>query len=118
MALSFTTVTLTLANWGFGAGDIAVLAGVGRSVGTWVMAQHEDRGILSLLDVTPDDILLRKGLIESAALHRRWDNVLTLLQNGKRVKDQTSDRVWCFGREYGQVHLVHDFGCGFVRCYT
>ena len=29
MAVSFTKGSLTLANWGFGAGDIAVLAGAG-----------------------------------------------------------------------------------------
>jgi hypothetical protein len=52
------------------------------------MAQHEDRGFLSLLGTTPDDILRRKGLIDTTALHNRWDKKLTLLQNGHRVKIQ------------------------------
>src|SRR5216110_870665 len=92
MALSFTAGTLTLASWGIGAGDIAVLAGVGRSVGTWLMAQHEDRGWLGLLGVTPDDVLRRRGLIDTMALHQRWDNELILLQNGKRIKIEHPSR--------------------------
>lgn len=85
MALSFTTAW-DLVNISIGAGDIAVIAGVGRSVGTWLMAQHEDAGWLSLLNITSDDILQRRGLIDTTNLHRRWDNELTLLENGKPKK--------------------------------
>lgn len=38
MAVSFAANSVTLANWGFSPGDIATIAGTGRSIGTWVMA--------------------------------------------------------------------------------
>ena len=84
MALTFLTGTLTLTNWGFGAGDIAVLAGAGRSVGNWLMAQRRDRALLDFLAIGPEDILQRKGLVDTASLHNRWDKKLVLLKNGRR----------------------------------
>ncbi|KAF2256116.1 hypothetical protein BU26DRAFT_557591 [Trematosphaeria pertusa] len=82
MALSFTAGHLTLAAWGFSAGDIAVLAGAGRAVGNWVMNHLKDQALLQFLKVDPEDLIPRKGLIDPAALHQRWDVQLTLLQNG------------------------------------
>jgi hypothetical protein len=84
MALSFATGHLTLSTWGFGAGDIAVLAGAGRAVGTWVMNQIKDQALLQFMRVDPEDLIPRKGLIDTTALHQRWDVRLTLLHNGDR----------------------------------
>ncbi|MCJ1319264.1 hypothetical protein MMC15_004600 [Xylographa vitiligo] len=75
---------MTLTSWGFGAGDIAVMAGAGRFVGNWLMAQRRDRALLDFLALQPEDILQRKGLVDTATLHSRWDNKLVLLKNGKR----------------------------------
>ncbi|MCJ1472632.1 hypothetical protein MMC13_001281 [Lambiella insularis] len=83
MALSFITGSITLSSWGFGAGDIAVIAGAGRAVGNWVMAQRRDRALLEFLQLQPEDILQRKGLMDTIALHNRWDKKLTLLKNGR-----------------------------------
>jgi len=84
MAVSFASGTITLANWGFGAGDIAVIAGAGRAVGNWLMAQRRDRALLDFFAVQPEDILQRKGLMDVVALHKRWDQKLVLLKNGRR----------------------------------
>lgn len=84
MALTFLSSSTTLTSWGFSAGDIAAMAGAGRAVGNWLMAQRRDRALLEFLSVTPEDILQRKGLLDVAALHSRWDQKLVLLKNGKR----------------------------------
>ncbi len=47
MAVLFTTGSMTLVNWEFGAGDIAVMAGAGRAAGTWVMVQVKDRALVT-----------------------------------------------------------------------
>ena len=83
MAISFASGSWALANWGFGAGDIAVIAGAGRTVGTWLFAQVRDRNLLSFLSVDAEDAISRKGLLDVVALHRRWDTQITLLKNGK-----------------------------------
>jgi len=75
---------MTLASWGFGAGDIAVLAGAGRAVGTWLMSQRRDRALLEFPAVEPEDILQRRGLVDVVSLHQRWDQKLVLLKNGRR----------------------------------
>lgn len=84
MSLSFFPGTTALSNWGFGAGDIAVMAGAGRAVGNWLMAQRRDRALLDFLALQPEDILQRKGLVDTVALHNRWDTKLVLLRNGGR----------------------------------
>lgn len=86
MAVSFTKGSLTLANWGFGAGDIAVLAGAGRSVGNWLLANAKDRSLFEFLDVDVENVILRKGLIDVGTLHQTWDTQLVLLKNGKKFK--------------------------------
>lgn len=72
---------MTLVNWGFGAGDIAVMAGAGRAAGNWVMAQMKDRAPVDFLSLYIDAIMSRKGLLGISALHERWNKKLTLLQN-------------------------------------
>lgn len=84
MAVSFTANSLALANWGFSASDIAAIAGAGRNVGTWVMAQIRDQNLLDFVRVDPEDLIPRKGIIDPTALHKRWDIALTLLQNGRK----------------------------------
>ena len=83
MALTFAAGSLT--NWGFGVGDIAVLAGAGRNVGNWVMAQTRDRNLVDFLRVDIDTIITRKGLIDMVELHKRWDRRLTLFRNGRPI---------------------------------
>jgi hypothetical protein len=82
MALTFSAGSLTLANWGFGVGDIAVFAGAGRNVGNWLMAQTRDRNLVDFLKLDIDSIIIRRGLIDVVELHKRWDHKITLLQNG------------------------------------
>ena len=60
------------------------MAGAGRAVGTWLMAQAKDRTLLDFLQVHTNDIIARKGLIDRYALHERWDTKLVLLQNGRK----------------------------------
>lgn len=84
MAVSFVTNSRVLANWGFSAGDIAAIVGTGRSIGTWVMAQMRDQTLLDFIKVDPDDLVPRKSMIDTIALHKRWDIALTLLQNGRK----------------------------------
>ncbi|MCJ1351309.1 MAG: hypothetical protein MMC33_001293 [Icmadophila ericetorum] len=84
MALSFVTGSSALAQWGFSVGDIAVLAGAGRKVGNWLMSAKRDQELFEFLKVPITDIIQRKGFIDTLALHKRWDNKLVLLKNGKR----------------------------------
>lgn len=84
MSLAWNTGSSTLAQWGFSAGDIAAIAGAGRSVGTWLMAQGKDRMLLEFLQTDTNDVIKRKGLLDRVALHERWDTKLFLLQNGRR----------------------------------
>ena len=84
MSLAWNTGSSTLAQWGFSAGDIAAIAGAGRSVGTWLMAQSKDRMLLDFLQTEAHDVIRRRGLIDRVALHEQWDTRLFLLQNGRR----------------------------------
>ena len=68
MSLSFATNSTVLSQWGFSAGDIAAMAGAGRAVGTWVVAQVRDRDLLDFLRVDVTDVILRKGLIDRSVL--------------------------------------------------
>ena len=83
MAVSFARGSLSLANWGFGPGDIAVLAGAGRSVANWLLAQAKHRSLFEFLNIDVENVILRKGLIDVNALHSTWDTQLVLLKNGK-----------------------------------
>jgi hypothetical protein len=85
MALSFAAGSLTLANWGFSAGDVAILVGAGRKAGTWVFAQMKDQNLLDWMGVDLDAVLTRKGLCDTAELHARWDKKITLVKNGQRT---------------------------------
>jgi hypothetical protein len=85
MALSFVGGTVTLANWGFSVGDIAVMAGAGRKATTWVFAQFKDQNLMDWLGVDVDTLLKRKALCDTAELHSRWDKKITLIQNGQKT---------------------------------
>ncbi|KAJ5657967.1 uncharacterized protein N7484_001616 [Penicillium longicatenatum] len=82
MAVTFSAGDF--ASWGISLGDVAVLAGAGRAIGTWVMNSVKDQGLLHFMGVDPEDLIPRKGLIDPVALHKRWDVRLTLLHNGKK----------------------------------
>ena len=86
MAVSFTSGSLALANWGFGAGDLAVLAAAGRHMGNWLMANRKDRSLFEFLGVDVENVILRKGLIDVNELHNRWDIKIDLLKNGRKVR--------------------------------
>jgi hypothetical protein len=83
MALTFAAGSLKLTNLGFGVGDIAVLAGAGRNVGNWIMAQTRDRNLVDFLQVDIDTVITRRGLIDVVELHKRWDRKLVLFRNGR-----------------------------------
>lgn len=83
MALSFVSGTMTLANWGFSTGDIALLAGAGRQAGTWLMSQIKDRGLIEFMNIDIDSVLSRKGIVNTTELHLRWDKKLRLLRNNR-----------------------------------
>ncbi|KAF2873831.1 hypothetical protein BDV95DRAFT_567840 [Massariosphaeria phaeospora] len=85
MAVSFTSSSLALANWGFSVGDIAVLAGAGRKAGTWLFAQFKDRTLLDWMGIDLDAVLRRKGLCDTAELHERWDKKITLMKNNQKT---------------------------------
>ncbi len=76
---------MTLVNWEFGAGDIAVMAGAGRVARNWVMAQMKDRALVGFLSLDTNAIMSRKGLLDITTLHQRWDRQYTLLQDGKPI---------------------------------
>jgi hypothetical protein len=90
MSLSFLSGSLTVANWGFSAGDVAVIAGAGRKAGTWLLAQFKDRTLFDWMNVDVDAVFTRKGLFETADLHKRWDQKIYLLKNGQRSSFQVS----------------------------
>ena len=75
MAVTFSAGDF--ASWGISLGDVAVLAGAGRAIGTWVMNSVKDQGLLHFMRVEPEDLIPRKGLIEPVALLKRWDVRLT-----------------------------------------
>jgi hypothetical protein len=85
MSLTFSTDSGTLTSWGFGAGDIATLAGAGRAIVTWVTTNFKDKGLLEFMRVDVEDLIPRKGIIDPIALHKRWDVRITLLRNGERL---------------------------------
>ncbi len=85
---------MTLVNWEFGAGDIAVMAGAGRAAGTWVMAQMKYRALVGFLSLDTDAIMGRRGLLDITTLHQRWDRKFTLLQNGNPISiEHPSDKL-------------------------
>jgi hypothetical protein len=83
MSLQFSTGLKAVAQLGIGAGDIAVMAGAGRAVGTWVMNRFKDQALLEFMKVDPEDLIPRRGIIDLVELHKRWDVRLKLLQNGR-----------------------------------
>lgn len=85
MALSFIGGSVTLANWGFSVGDIAVLAGAGRNATTWVLAQFKDQNLIDWMGFDVDTILKRKAICDTTELHSRWDTRITLIQNGQKT---------------------------------
>lgn len=70
---------------GFGAGDVAVMAGAGRAIVTWLTAKVKDAALLDYLGVTPEDLVLRKGLVDPSQLKNRWGSNLKLLKDGRMV---------------------------------
>jgi hypothetical protein len=94
MALTFAATNSALQSWGISAGDIAVLAGAGRAVGTWVMNKFKDEALLQFMRVDPEDLIPRRGLIDPSALHQRWDVRIRFTQGGDvRVISQQSKPV-------------------------
>jgi hypothetical protein len=83
MALSFSTNTWQLVNLGLSIGDIATLAGVGRSGISWLIAHARDEQLLDLWKVDMHELGLRSGLIDPVTLNKRWGRRITFLQNGR-----------------------------------
>jgi hypothetical protein len=89
MSVVFSATTWHLSNWAFGAGDIALLAGAGRQVITWMTTNSRDNGLLDFLGTTSSDLNLRRALVDPVALNKRWGKKLLLLQNGQQVQKST-----------------------------
>ena len=85
MAVNFLPNSWTIQNWGFSAGDVAVVAGASRPVVTWVMTQVKDRALMDFLSLDVDTLITRKGIMNVNEVHRRWDDKLYLLRNGRRT---------------------------------
>jgi hypothetical protein len=83
MALSFSTNTWQLVNLGLSVGDIATLAGVGRSAISWLIAHARDEQLLNLWKVDIRELGLRPGLADPVTLNKRWGRRITFLENGR-----------------------------------
>jgi hypothetical protein len=92
MSLSFNTPIKALSSVGFSVGDIAVVAGAGRAIGTWLKVRYIDQALLDIVDV--EDIIPRTGLIDTSALDERWSKRLILFHDGRLLPLQE-----CEGRE-------------------
>ena len=61
------------------------MAGAGRAIVTWLTAKIKDAALLEFLGVAPDDLILRKGLIDTTMLNNRWGRKLKLFKDGEKV---------------------------------
>ncbi|KAK4958130.1 hypothetical protein LTR10_004555 [Elasticomyces elasticus] len=86
MSLTFATNALHLANWGLSIGDIAIIAGAGRGIITWLTADDRDNNLLSFLNVTEKGLRFRRGIVDTVALNARWSKSIALFQNGQRIE--------------------------------
>ncbi|KAF4625483.1 hypothetical protein G7Y89_g12688 [Cudoniella acicularis] len=81
-----------LKQWNFTDQDIATLGGAGRNTVTWITARFKDQSLLEYHKIRAEDLLLRKGIIETAELQGRWGQNIKLLKNGKQEMYQTTVR--------------------------
>jgi hypothetical protein len=68
MALTFALNSMHLSNWGISVGDIAKLAGAGRSVVTRLTANARDSNLLDFLNVMGQELRFRSGVIDPVEL--------------------------------------------------
>ena len=85
MALTFAVNSMHLSSWGISVGDIATLAGAGRSVVTWLTANARDGNLLDFLHVTEQELQFRPGVVDPVELYQRWSKAITLFRNGRRT---------------------------------
>ncbi|KAL9051867.1 MAG: hypothetical protein Q9162_005758 [Coniocarpon cinnabarinum] len=85
-SLSFSTPSNVLTSVGVSVSDIALLAGAGRSVITWLRAKWADRSLLEMLGLDQKDIIprLRRGNIDPSLLQARWTQRVDLFLDGER----------------------------------
>lgn len=82
MALTFAKNSWHLVNWGFSVTDIVTLIGAGRGIITWLNVNGRDSDFLSFLNIEETELDLRPGLLDVAALNKRWGKEIGLLRNG------------------------------------
>ena len=83
MAIAFSTSTWQLVDLGLSIGDIATLAGVGRSCISWLISNARDEQLLNLWSIDVHELDLRQGLADPVALNKRWGRRIAFLQNGR-----------------------------------
>ena len=83
MFIAWQPSTSALFQMGFSAGDLAAMAGAGRGIVTWLTAKYKDTALLDFLDVTPEDLILRKGLLDTVNLRERWGRNIKLFKDNK-----------------------------------
>lgn len=72
MSLAWQVNVDSLLQIGFSAGDIAVLAGAGRAIVTWLTAKFKDAALFEYLCVDADTLIERTGLVDTTELKDRW----------------------------------------------
>ncbi|KAJ4286968.1 hypothetical protein N0V90_012848 [Kalmusia sp. IMI 367209] len=65
------------------------MTGAKRDNVTWLGTDHKDKILLQFIKVQVEDSVPRRGLVDPAALHERWDARMTMLHNGDRLVIQT-----------------------------
>jgi hypothetical protein len=69
---------------GLGAGDIATLYSLGRTVGNWLSISTGDQEFLSLLNEDEGNLLRRRvAIVDKINFRNKWCTKLVLLQNGR-----------------------------------
>jgi hypothetical protein len=82
MSLQVLAGTSSLISIGLGAGDVATLFNVGRTLGNWLTAASGDVNFLAMLEEDEASIFRRRGLIDIIRFKQRWGKSIRLLENG------------------------------------
>ncbi|KAK4221591.1 hypothetical protein QBC38DRAFT_521744, partial [Podospora fimiseda] len=91
---------------------LPTLSGVGRTK-TWIGILSEDVELLWRLGVIVEDMKLRKGILEPAALSNRWCKKARFLHNGVKTETRTKPVneagifTWMMVLIYATLHVSH-----------
>lgn len=97
MSLQVASGAASLVSLGFSIGDIAVLASLGKKLGSWLTADENGTRLLELLNLDEFEIF-KHGLMDYTRFNKRWGSSLILRVNnrvetfsGKRVEKVLDD---------------------------